>query len=210
MSKDVAVLDFIGNFVYHEKEHIFVDTYRRTYGKERLMSDYSKEVNKCLIGVKNGKAWSFDKLFDLTANHLRCIAFKHIGDKCLVDDVVSEAYMRVFKYSHTYDGEISGVAWLYRIVRNVCMDFNKDENYERDVVAAETAAALDTEVKTDMENKLDLFTAMKGLDESDKEILRLRFYEDMTFENIGKELGLSKVSVHKRLKRILSEMNKLL
>lgn len=77
-------------------------------------------------------------------------------------------------------------------------------------MAAETAAALDTEVKTDMENKLDLFTAMKGLDESDKEILRLRFYEDMTFENIGKELGLSKVSVHKRLKRILSEMNKLL
>ncbi len=174
------------------------------------MSDYSKEVNKCLVGVKNGKASSFDKLFELTANHLRCIAFKHLGDKSLVDDIVSEVYMRVYKYSHTYDGEISGLAWLYRIVRNVSMDFNRDENYERDVIAAETVAALDSDDKSDMENKLDLFDAVDGLEKLDKELLRLRFYEDLTLEEIGKELGLSKVSVHKRLKRILGDLNKLL
>ena len=186
----------------------FVDTIERLTGKERLMSDYSKEVNKCLIGVKKGKTDCFDKLFNLTANHMRCLAFKYLGNKSFVDDVVSETFMRVYKYIHTYDGKISGLGWMYRIVRNVCMDFNKNENSERDIIAAETAAALDFEENTDMESKIDLFAAMDGLDELDREILRLRFYEDLTLENIGKEVGISKVSVFKKLKQILADMNK--
>lgn len=172
------------------------------------MSDYSKEVNRCLSGVKRGKAGCFEKLFELTANHLRYIALKHICDKSLVDDVVSETYVRVMKYIYSYDGNISGLAWLYKIVKNVCMDMNDKEKRERDIIAMETAAALDISENENMEDSIDLFTAMKDVDDVDKEILRMRFYEDMTLEDIGKEIGITKTVVCKRVKRILRGMSK--
>lgn len=88
------------------------------------------------------------------------------------------------------------------------MDMNDKEKRERDIIAMETAAALDISENENMEDSIDLFTAMKDVDDVDKEILRMRFYEDMTLEDIGKEIGITKTAVCKRVKRILRGMSK--
>ena len=47
-----------------------------------------------------------------------------------------------------------------------------------------------------------LRTAVAGLSEQDKQLIDLRYYEEMTQEEIGKILGISKMAVSKRLKKL--------
>ena len=50
------------------------------------------------------------------------------------EDVVQEAYIRAFRYFNGYHGG-SGKAWLFKIVRNVCLSFFADRVPEGKVVA---------------------------------------------------------------------------
>ena len=56
-------------------------------------------------------------------------------------DLVQEAYLRAFRYFHTYrDGDAK--SWVLRIVRRTCYSW-LDRNRPANVVALETAADLD-------------------------------------------------------------------
>jgi RNA polymerase sigma-70 factor (ECF subfamily) len=54
------------------------------------------------------------------------------------EDVVQEAYLRAFRYFHGYHGG-SGKAWLFKIVRNVCLNSFANRGPEGNVVAMDKA-----------------------------------------------------------------------
>ena len=76
------------------------------------MSRYAKEVNACLSEIQKGNRAQFAVLFDLTANHLRVIAKKYLFNKSDCDDVVSDAYLKVYQYINTFDNNQDGYNWL--------------------------------------------------------------------------------------------------
>lgn len=53
---------------------------------------------------------------------------------------------------------------------------------------------------------LGLRAAIEDLSEEEKQIIYMRFFEDMTFRDIGDVLGISKDTVINRLRRILSTL----
>ena len=59
-------------------------------------------------------------------------------------------------------------------------------------------------------NHMLLNTLLGALEEKERLLLRLRYFEDMTQEAVGKILGITKYAVNKRLKRILIKMKNML
>jgi len=52
----------------------------------------------------------------------------------------------------------------------------------------------------------NLWEAIAGLDEDEQHLLSLRYFEELTTEEIGKVFGISKMAVSKRLKKLHKEL----
>src|ERR671939_612949 len=53
---------------------------------------------------------------------LRRLAFRIVGDRDAMDDVLQEAYLKAFASVTGFRGGASPRTWLYRIVYNTCLD----------------------------------------------------------------------------------------
>lgn len=53
---------------------------------------------------------------------LRALAYRLVGDRDLMDDVLQEAYLRAFRALPSLRGREAVGSWLYRIVYNASMD----------------------------------------------------------------------------------------
>jgi RNA polymerase sigma-70 factor (ECF subfamily) len=66
-----------------------------------------------------------ERFADLVAEHdrpLRALAFRLLGDRDAMDDVLQEAYANAFRALPRFRGEAATGTWLYRIVYNACLD----------------------------------------------------------------------------------------
>jgi RNA polymerase sigma-70 factor, ECF subfamily len=66
----------------------------------------------------------------LVAEHdrpLRALAFRLLGDREAMDDVLQEAYTKAFRALPRFRGEAAAGTWLYRIVYNTCLDHLRRE-----------------------------------------------------------------------------------
>lgn len=169
------------------------------------MSRYAKEVNKLLIAIKNGDTSKFNKLFGLTANHLISIAKYYLDNKSYCEDVVNDAFIKIFKYIHSYDESKDGYNWMCKITENIAREYNSKKAEE--IPLSEVETVLKHEVKIS-EEKLDLSRAIENLDPVNRELISQYYFFDRTFEDIGKDFNLTKSAVKKRIDKILIELRR--
>ena len=169
------------------------------------MSKYAKEVNKCLTKIKYGDVSQYEKLFDLTWNHLNVVAKHYLNNSSHSDDVVMEAYERVIKYINSYREGLDGYNWLCKITEMVAYAYNKQESVfdnaktiQSDDVSNDFTESI--ELKTDLDNIIGRF------DSESKTIIICYFYLGMTYEEIGKRVGKTKSAICKRIKLLLKEI----
>lgn len=55
-------------------------------------------------------------------HRLRGLAYRLLGDRDRMDDVLQEAYVRAFRALPRFKGDAALGTWLYRIVYNACID----------------------------------------------------------------------------------------
>ena len=169
------------------------------------MSILRKDVNQVLIKIKKGDEESKNVLFEMTYNHLKSIAYPYVRNKADVEDVLIEAYLRIFQYVATFDPNKDGYNWMCKIVQNVARDWDKSffkgvslEDVEQNVpiIEMEETIAMQDEVQR----------LLQPYSERDRKMMYLRFWENRTIEEIAKSLGMGKSNVHKRISKILEEI----
>lgn len=171
------------------------------------MSRYVKEVNKCLVSIRQGDRSAVLKLHDMTVYHLKGFIWGYLSNKACLDDVILETYQRVTTYINSFDEERDGYNWLCGIAKNVAYTHNKKENRAHETVSTEVEPVAQDWCEA-LETQLSLASAMKDLNDVDRRILYLRFYNQSTLDEIAKEFGVSKTAIFYRLQRILKTIRK--
>jgi RNA polymerase sigma-70 factor (ECF subfamily) len=72
--------------------------------------------------ARNVDAAAFTSLVELYDESLRRLAFRLLGDRDAMDDVLQEAYVKAFRSLPRFRGGSTLGTWLYRIVYNACLD----------------------------------------------------------------------------------------
>jgi RNA polymerase sigma-70 factor (ECF subfamily) len=101
--------------------------------------------------------------------------------------------------------------YLYRAITNRCLSFVRDETnrarllerHDEALVPARRTACDDHVIGHDL-----LLKVVRELDAGESEILAYRFLDDMTQDEIGALLGLSRKTIGKRLDRIREAVRK--
>jgi RNA polymerase sigma-70 factor (ECF subfamily) len=127
------------------------------------------------------------------------------------EDLFQETWIRVLEKGHQYDGKSKFATWLMTIAHNVAIDHLRkktpaslDEMRETEDAAPWEPMAQGPspfEQAAAMEDKTRIQAALEGLAPIFREVLVLRFQEQMKLEEIAKLVGIPLATVKTRLYR---------
>ena len=139
-----------------------------------------------------------------------------LGDPAEAEDVAQEAFMTAYRAMATFRGDGSFGAWVSRIairlaVRRVAsrrpvipMDPAIEEELEPLVAVDDDPEAL----SLDEEYRRNVRTAVAGLPAEQRVVVALRFYRDLTLDEIAHVTGTPVGTVKSRLHRALVSLRK--
>lgn len=142
--------------------------------------------------------------------------FRHcyfrVYDRELAKDLVQETFCRTWTYL-SQGKEIKNIrAFLYRILHNVIVDeIRRKKPLSLDQLVEEGFSPKD-ESAPDMEQRLvvkDIIQKLGLLDESHREIMQMRFIDDLSPKEISAVLGVSENVVSVRIHRGINKLRQL-
>jgi len=131
-------------------------------------------------------------------------ALGFLGSHDAAMDVSQEAFIRAYRSFDKYDSKKNFFTWYYKILRNLCLNFirdNKNRKEEfflesrKDVVSRNNPGQ-NLEEKEELEM---LHDAINQLETEDREIIILREFEGYSYEEISEMLNLPAGTVMSRL-----------
>ena len=153
-----------------------------------------------VLRCQAGDRTAFTRLYEQYDDRLRrYVAGLGMGDA--VDDVVQEVWVTVFRRIAHLSNPGAFRQWVYRIARSRVFDALRRVR-RRDVlqtaVALEAAAQEADEITSDASAQ-EVESAMAELSPHHREVLQLRYFEDLPYSEIASVVGCSIGTIRSRL-----------
>jgi len=148
-------------------------------------------------------------LYDRYATAMFNVAVRICGDRDHANDVLQEAFLRVFQHLDQYNGEATLGAWIKRIVINCALNFLQKHRkdtlpLEADLIPADTTV----KVAPTSYNVQRIHDAIKDLPPGARTVLTLFLIEGYQHQEIAEILDISvstSKSQYHRARRLLRE-----
>lgn len=133
-------------------------------------------------------------------------AFSLVKDPMMAQDVVQEAFLRLYRWHQKHPAQDVEVGWLYTVTRNLSYDALRAKQRRPIVLEAveeierlsDHPGAIQNQAKALESSVLEV---LENLDAVDRECLTLFYYADFSTKEIAQRLHLSDGSVRTRLYR---------
>ena len=129
------------------------------------------------------------------------------------DDVIQNTFIKVYKGIRKFKKESKLYTWLYRIASNEAITFLNKKKKFANTYSEEGIADLENTLKADNyfdgdKIQIALIKAIEILPRRQKQVFRLRYYDDMSYKDIAEVLSISvgslKASYHHAVQKIES------
>ncbi len=132
------------------------------------------------------------------------VAYRFLGNSEDAEDIVQEAFIRLWKNLHKYNPEVKLTTWLYRIIANLCLDFLKSAYGRQRKNTVDVHPAVHHSIGSDeliQSNELNRWIqeAASGLTPKQKAVFILRDLEDLSVEEVCGILSMSAGNVKSNL-----------
>jgi RNA polymerase sigma-70 factor, ECF subfamily len=129
----------------------------------------------------------------------RRLAYRLLGDRDRMDDVLQEAYARAFRALPRFRGRSGLATWLYRIVYNTCIDELRRSGARKEISLEEWRERGGR--RDDVEQRLDLEAALASLSPELRAVVLLVDADELSYEEAAEVLGIPLGTVASRLSR---------
>lgn len=137
---------------------------------------------------------------------LCCVMLK---DAAMAEDAVQETFLKAYRHLHTFRDECSEKTWLIRIAINVCRDMRRTAWF-RNIGRMVSLDDVDLAQTQEMDVSSALIGEIMKLPNQYKEVILLRYYEDLSQSEIAGILRVSSATVHRRLIKACALLRELL
>lgn len=135
-----------------------------------------------------------------------------------IEECVSDIFFEVYQCRDKIDLEKGSVkAFLLIVAERRAIKYYDRKAKPYDTITLDSPEGLDLRAETDVEREVErqeesrrLMDAIHSLGEPNGTIMIQKYYYGMTAKEIGKNLGMSKNAVEKRIKRGLKKLKQLL
>lgn len=138
------------------------------------------------------------------------VAFYILESSTDAEDAVQDLYLRLWDAADALDGISSPKAYCIRLLRNICVDKLRrcrPDGEEKLPLQASDEALPDE--RLDGRQKLDAAIGrMSTLSESERTVLMMKVFDDLSYEQIQKRTGLSYLSLRVHLSNARRKIRK--
>jgi RNA polymerase sigma-70 factor (ECF subfamily) len=162
--------------------------------------------------LKNLDRGAQEELVNLYGDRLLRSACMLCGNETEAQDMAQETFVEALRSVHRFQQRSSIYTWLYSILLNICRHhrrkqkrivFDNEAGLEATAQAGENVSPLDAGIAASA-----LQAGLRELTEAQREVIALRYYEDMKIHEIAHHLGLPKGTVKSRLHYAIGELKK--
>lgn len=177
------------------------------------------EDGQLLSLYQNGSEEAFAQLLHRHKNRVFTTIYLIVKDRYLAEDLMQDAFIKAIKTikSGKYNEEGKFLPWILRIAHNLAIDqFRKEKRYP--IIVMEdganvfntlefSQAPIESEyIKQDTHNLLKQY--IQDLPEAQKEVLVMRHYMNMSFQEIADATGVSINTALGRMRYALINLRK--
>lgn len=152
----------------------------------------------------------FRKEYLLLQDELYRVAFYILESTPDAEDAVQDLYLRLWDAADALDGISSPKAYCIRLLRNICVDKLRrcrPDGEEKLPLQASDEALPDE--RLDGRQKLEAAIGrMSTLSESERTVLMMKVFDDLSYEQIQKRTGLSYLSLRVHLSNARRKIRK--
>ena len=164
-------------------------------------------VDQRLVEQAQNDSQAFAQLYERYVDRIYAYTYRQSGDEALAADVTATTFEKALRHIRRYrwQGHSFGT-WLYRIAHNELIQHHRRERFlsplrrlwsgREDVERAVLA--------NEQHNALQL--ALTQLSKADRNVITLRFFEELSSADVAKILGCSTQNVYVRLHRALNRL----
>lgn len=153
-----------------------------------------------------------DAFTDLVLDYQRAVynlTYRMLGDSVEAEDAAQEAFLRAYRNLDRYDRSRSFKTWLLSIASNFCIDIIRKRRLSLlsldDLLPGEVMSAIEhqsiEELMVDGERDRSVQEMMSLLKGDERAIIILRYWNDLSYEEIADALGINVGVVKSRLFR---------
>src|SRR3954447_1899791 len=170
--------------------------------------------HKLVARVRRGDDRAFELLYHRYHRRIHAYVLGMVKDHGRAEDVTQEVFVSALRRMRATERPIAFKPWIYEIAKNACIDaFRRSKRAEEVSFDADDALApadhsrlvgtgptpdAAVAAKQDIES---LWGAFGGLSETHHEILVLRELEVLSYQEIGRRMGMSRAAVESTLFR---------
>ena len=168
-----------------------------------------------LTRIKNGDEQAFKELFTTQYAGLCGYANKFVDDLDQSEEIVQELFLSIWQKRDRLEITASLEAYLFRAVRNACLNALKHlkikETYKaanKEVVRQNEASQGDAYIAGELEEKIEI--AVESLPPERKKIFKMSRYDGKKYKEIADELNLSVKTVEAQMGKALKYLREAL
>lgn len=180
-----------------------------------MKNDDVELIQSSLIGDEN----AFAKLVRKYQQQVHALAWRKVGDFHIAEEITQDTFLRVYKKLATLKDPRRFAGWLYRIAARQChawlrkkrmqtqsledtdIELIEGRMYSQYIAEEQEKAA--TDARRDIAQRL-----LARLQESERTVVTLHYFGEMTCEEISRFLGVSASTVKSRLRRARNRLKK--
>lgn len=119
-----------------------------------------------------------------------------------VEDLFQETWIRVARSAGRFDPAKRFSTWLFQIAVNLCRDWHR----RRPPEPSTTSAPAPVTGTAHVEARIDAARLLATLPELQREVVVLRYYQDLSEEEVARIVGCPKGTVKSRLHNALAQL----
>ena len=157
--------------------------------------------------LRDGNPAAFTAILARYGNRLLHFTMRYGFDAAGAEDILQDALVRAFQQQDSLRHAASLQAWLFSIVRHRCL--NELRAARRRPAMTPITPDLPVRGATETTDTLRALRAtVAQLDEADRELLHLRFYQELAYADIAAIYGLTPDAIRQRYHRLLKDLQK--
>ncbi|MFN3650349.1 MAG: RNA polymerase sigma factor [Armatimonadota bacterium] len=155
--------------------------------------------------ARHGQPWALEQFYRGYHEQVYALCFRLLGRADDAQDAMQTAFMRAFRELPRFRGQSSVKTWIYRIALNESLGMLRKR---RDGAELDECQASTSDTGAAVVEQVAVRSALARLKADHRAVLVLRFWEGLSYEEIGEVLGISLAATKMRLSRARDEFRR--
>lgn len=129
------------------------------------------------------------------------IAFHYLEDASDAQDAVQDVFIKLWNSKDKLDKIVNPEAYSYTLIRNVCIDrLRRSRKFVQPEILEERSSDDPPDKQfSDREALRKTLLCIDSLPEKQREIVRMRIFEELEYDEIAERLGISEINTRVQL-----------